>query len=167
MPPLPSRKCPFPLRRGPGMPGLLCGLFTNYPFDRLFDFPYNYSYTICKESCICYDLFLPHREQKKEGEAVTMSDYAAIEKEARIFLPRNVSPTTALIPRCLPNTTSSAACATKTAKNCFGGHYEHSSHRRLLRSATARKGSLRGENLVPRLQRLRPDPRSARQALCV
>lgn len=41
-------------------------------------------YTICRITCRCYKVFTTHG-QKREREAVTMSDYAAIEKEARIF----------------------------------------------------------------------------------
>ena len=41
-------------------------------------------YTICRIARRCYKVFTTHG-QKREREAVTMSDYAAIEKEARIF----------------------------------------------------------------------------------
>lgn len=41
-------------------------------------------YTICRIARRCYKVFTTHG-QEREREAVTMSDYAAIEKEARIF----------------------------------------------------------------------------------
>ena len=41
-------------------------------------------YTICRIARCCYKVFATHG-QEREREAVTMSDYAAIEKEARIF----------------------------------------------------------------------------------
>ena len=41
-------------------------------------------YTICRIARRCYKVFTTHG-QKREREAITMSDYAAIEKEARIF----------------------------------------------------------------------------------
>ena len=41
-------------------------------------------YTICRIARRCYKVFATHG-QEREREAVTMSDYAAIEKEARIF----------------------------------------------------------------------------------
>ena len=41
-------------------------------------------YTICRIARRCYKVFTTHGQERKR-EAVTMSDYAAIEKEARIF----------------------------------------------------------------------------------
>ena len=94
-----------------------------------------------------------------------MSDYAAIEKEARIFTEECVT-NNRIDPTLFAQYDIKRGLRDKNGKGVLAG-ITNISRIDAFEERDGQKVPCEGQALVPRLQRLRPDPRSARQALCV